>query len=55
MEERNETYGVIQGARVITRTLTDKGVLDRFLHNFLPTYDEIMREKKYLFIECEGF
>lgn len=55
MEKRNETYGVIQGARLITRTLTDRGVLNRFLQNFSPTYDEIMREKKYLFIECEGF
>lgn len=55
MVERNETYGVIQGARVITRTLKDKGVLERFLHDFSPTFNNLMKDKKYLFIECEGF
>lgn len=55
MVERNETYGVIQGARVITRTLKDKGVLERFLRDFSATFNSLMRDKKYLFIECEGF
>ena len=55
MEERNTTYGVIQGARVITRSIADKNILNGFLHDFSPTFNSLMRDKKYLFIECEGF
>lgn len=51
----NNVITALNGARIISKSISDKDILDRFLHDFSPTYDSLMRDKKYLFIECEGF
>jgi len=51
----NNLITLISGARTITRSISDKNILDEFLKNFSPTFDKLMRTKKYLYIECEGF
>lgn len=51
----NNVITALNGARIISKSIADKDILDRFLHDFSPTYDSLMRNKKYLFIECEGF
>lgn len=51
-------YNVItalDGARTIVRSIADKDTRDKFLHDFSPTFNNLMEDKKYLFIECEDF
>lgn len=55
MVATNDIITAIKGARLIKSSITDKGVCDSFLHDFLPTFNDLMKDKKYLFIECEGF
>ena len=55
MVTTNSIITTINGARLIEGSLTDKEVHDSFLRGFEATFDSLMRNKKYLLIECEGF
>lgn len=55
MEKMNNTYAILCGARGILRSIADKKILNSFIRNFTPTFNELMKEKKFLYISCEGF
>lgn len=55
MERMNNTYAIICGARGISRSIADKNILNSFISNFTPVFNELMKEKKYLYFSCEGF
>lgn len=44
----------LKGARLIEGSITDKEVHDRFLCDFAGTFDDLMKDKKYLYFACEG-
>ena len=41
----NNVITALNGARIISKSISDKDILDRFLHDFSPTYDSLMRDK----------
>lgn len=55
MTVTNNVITALKGARLIEGSITDKEVHDSFLRDFSATFDSLMRDKKYLYIECEGF
>lgn len=55
MTSTNNVITAIKGARLIEESITDKETHDSFLRDFSATFDSLMRDKKYLYISCEGF
>lgn len=55
MVATNNVITAIKGAGLIEGSITDKEAHDSFLRDFSATFDSLMRDKKYLYIECEGF
>ncbi len=55
MTSTNNIITVIKGARLIEESITDKDIHDKFLRDFSATFDNLMKDKKYLYISCEGF
>lgn len=55
MTSTNNVIMAIKGARLIEESITDKDAHDSFLRDFSATFDNLIRDKKYLYISCEGF